>query len=270
MATKVVEIEHHLGHFGDNSGAHSIVDEVHEARKIMLGVHAILVANGIPSNVYEDKTSKTQAANLNNLVAHHNKDNNALIVSYHLNCSAGVTKNGIGTEVCHKTQPTLAAKMSAAIAKAGGFKDRGAKYRNDLAVLNRTIEPAILLETFFVNSEYDVAQYHKNFDAICQAIATVLAGHLGHKIKAGAKVETGKEIKDMTHKKTNVKGTIKTLVADLNYYDSPRWTKPTGTVKKGTVLTVTDKISVNGAYQYKTLSGTYVTASDKYVQFNAK
>lgn len=65
-------------------------------------------------------------------------------------------------------------------------------------------------------------------------------------------------------------GTVKTLVDSLNYYDGPRWTAPAGTVKKGTVLTVVAKVAVAGAYQYKTVSGTYVTASSKYVKFSAK
>lgn len=65
-------------------------------------------------------------------------------------------------------------------------------------------------------------------------------------------------------------GTVTVLANDLNYYDSPRWNKPTGTVKKNTTLTVVAKVNVDGSYQYKTVSNTYVTASDKYVKFNKK
>ena len=67
-----------------------------------------------------------------------------------------------------------------------------------------------------------------------------------------------------------MQGAIKTLVDNLNYYDAPRWDKPSGTVKKGTVLTVVGRKKVDGAYQYKTVSGTYVTAADKYVAFTKK
>ena len=72
-----------------------------------------------------------------------------------------------------------------------------------------------------------------------------------------------------SNKDKKVKGTIKTL-DKLNYYDGPRWNKATGTVAKGTVLTVTDRIYVGGAYQYKTVSGTYITASSKFVKFTEK
>ena len=86
------------------------------------------------------------------------------------------------------------------------------------------------------------------------------------KAKLGGKVTTASK---ETAADKKVKGTIKTL-DKLNYYDSPRWNKATGTVAKGTVLTVTDRIYVGGAYQYKTVSGTYVTAADKYVAFTKK
>ncbi len=88
------------------------------------------------------------------------------------------------------------------------------------------------------------------------------------KAKLGGKtVTTASKEKETAADK--VKGTIKTL-DKLNYYDGPRWNKATGTVAKDTVLTVTDRIYVGGAYQYKTVSGTYITASSKFVKFTAK
>lgn len=58
-------------------------------------------------------------------------------------------------------------------------------------------------------------------------------------------------------------GTIKVLVDDLNFYDTKRWSNPTGQVDKNTVLTVVKK--VDDMYLLK--SGNYITASDKYVKF---
>lgn len=262
------EIELHVGHFGDGTGAHGIVDEVKEATKITKEVYDILKDNGVPATYYKDTTSKSQTENINRLIAHHNADRDGLIVSIHLNASAGTQSNGIGCEVCYTTQKSLATKLSAAIATAGGFKDRGPKYRDNIGVLVRTYEPAVLLEPFFVNSKEDVELYKKNFDAICLAIAKALAEHIGHKIKGGKTVTTASKEKETAADK-KVKGTIKTL-DKLNYYDGPRWNKATGTVAKGTVLTVTDRIYVGGAYQYKTVSGTYITASSKLVKFTAK
>ena len=62
------------------------------------------------------------------------------------------TDKPMGTEVLFVTQPTLAGEMSAAIANAGDFIDRGAKKRTDLFFLNSTEMPAILIETCFVDS----------------------------------------------------------------------------------------------------------------------
>lgn len=76
--------------------------------------------------------------------------------------------------------------------------------------------------------------------------------------------------KPSKHTKPKVIGTIKVLVDDLNYYNGPRWSKPTGTVDKNTVLTIVDKVKVDGVYQYKTIVGNYITASNKYVQFSKK
>lgn len=59
---------------------------------------------------------------------------------------------------------------------------------------------------------------------------------------------------------------IQVLVDNLNYYDTARWDKPTGTVGKGTILTIDSIVSVGGAKQYKTISGTFITANEKYVK----
>jgi N-acetylmuramoyl-L-alanine amidase len=73
------------------------------------------------------------------------------------------------------TQGDLAAKISVAIALAADIPDRGAKYRDGLYFLNNTEEPAILIETCFVDSSYDASQYHQFFEKICQAIATAIS-----------------------------------------------------------------------------------------------
>ena len=73
-------------------------------------------------------------------------------------------------------QPELASEMSAAIATAGGFTNRGGKKRTDLAFLNKTKAPAILLETCFCDSAADAELYEIGFSRICDAIADVLGG----------------------------------------------------------------------------------------------
>lgn len=184
LPTSIVEVENHVGHWKVGTGASSLVDEVRESRKIASRVHDILTAAKVPSTYYQDETSSNKNQNLTTLVKHHNADTNGLVVSWHLNASTGTTKSGIGTEVLYANEKwkPLAEALSSAIAKAGNFKNRGAKLRKDLYVLNSTKEPAIIVETFFVNSTADVTMYKRHFEDICQAAANVLAEAIGKKI----------------------------------------------------------------------------------------
>jgi hypothetical protein len=91
----------------------------------------------------------------------------------HLNAFDGIAH---GVEVLHLTKPELAAKVSAAIAEAGGFTNRGAKVRDDLYVINNTNEPCILLEVCFCDNTSDSNSYNERFDAITRAIAESISG----------------------------------------------------------------------------------------------
>ena len=148
------------------------MDEVDEVRKIVDRVYDILQAAGVTVYKFHDNTSTSSSQNLSTINAWHNSKNRSLDVSVHLNATEGA----YGTEVLYVTQEALAREVSAAIAKAGGFKDRGPKYRSDLSFLNGTNKPAILLECWFCDSKSDCDKARTHFEAICQAIATSLAG----------------------------------------------------------------------------------------------
>ncbi|MGE8036840.1 N-acetylmuramoyl-L-alanine amidase [Lysinibacillus sp. NPDC093692] len=171
------------GHGLKIRGAKHLIDEVDEARKVTNEVHRILTIqyNGSGS-VFHDDTSTTQNQNLQTIVNYHNKQVRELDWSIHFN-AASVTDAPRGVEVLYYDMKDLSAKVSATISKASGLKDRGPKQRTELYFLKNTYKPAILIEVCFVDSEADVALYHKNFNAICAAIAEVLAAHLGYTIK---------------------------------------------------------------------------------------
>jgi hypothetical protein len=78
-----------------------------------------------------------------------------------------------GTEVLYLTQDKLAAELAEVISVAGDLINRGAHKRTDLAFLNNTDEPAVLIEVCFVDAEVDVKKYEENFESICQSIAEV-------------------------------------------------------------------------------------------------
>ncbi|MFJ7737758.1 N-acetylmuramoyl-L-alanine amidase [Lysinibacillus sp. NPDC097287] len=168
------------GHWCVGSGTSDILDEVEEARKVVNRVEEILKANKIPTIKIEDNVSKSQANNLSYLVRQHNTTKRKVDVSVHFNVSKERVQHGIGTEVLYYDAVSLAATMSKAISNASGLKNRGAKKRQELAFLNGTTMPAILIEVCFVNSAEDVKLYEKHFDKICTVIAEVLATYVGH------------------------------------------------------------------------------------------
>lgn len=186
------------GHWKIGTGACDLLDEVKEARKVTDRVIEILRASGIATNHVEDNTSTNQQQNLTYLVNQHNATNRKLDVSIHFNSSARKV-DGIGTEVLYYDAKELAANVSSAIATAGKLKDRGAKQRKELAFLNGTNKPAILIEVCFVSSEYDCKMYRQRFEDICQAIAKELAAYVGKKLKPSTNDKIGYNIaKDAT------------------------------------------------------------------------
>jgi N-acetylmuramoyl-L-alanine amidase len=148
------------------------LDEVDEARKVVETVADFLRARGVATGTFHDNTSHDQSTNLHTIVAWHNAQARDLDVSVHFNA---YDHSAHGTEVLYVTQQTLAAEVASAIADAGGFTNRGAKYRSDLYVLNNTEEPAILIEVCFCDNTSDSNRYHQNYDAICSAIAGAIA-----------------------------------------------------------------------------------------------
>jgi N-acetylmuramoyl-L-alanine amidase len=162
------------GHGLKVRGASGIIDEVDEARRVVDHVASELAQYGIKATTYHDDVSTSQNENLNRIVDFHNSKTRDLDVSVHFNAYEQV-EHPMGCEVLYVTQQTLAAKLSAAIARCG-FIDRGAKKRTDLFFLNNTSQPAVLLEVCFVDSEADCDIYGSCFDEICGSIADTLAG----------------------------------------------------------------------------------------------
>jgi len=149
------------------------LDEVDEARRVVDCVADYLDDVGVEVVVYHDDESHDQSSNLDWIVDAHNSEDRDLDVSVHFNC---YDHSAHGVEVLYVTQEELARDVSAAIASAGHFTDRGPKYRSDLAFLNNTEEPAILIETCFCDNTGDSEKYRDNFQAICRAIAEGISG----------------------------------------------------------------------------------------------
>lgn len=166
------------GHGKNVQGAIGILNEVDEARKVVNRVYEILTNsfNGVGFKFHDD-TSTTQNQNLAAIVNYHNSKTRILDISVHFNSA---TATATGSECLYYSEATLSAKMSKAMATALGITDRGAKERKELYFLLNTSKPAILLEVCFVTSDKDATAYRGNFEALCQAIAKVIAAELGY------------------------------------------------------------------------------------------
>ena len=162
------------GHGKYVRGASGCIDEVDEARIVVEALAGKLVQRGVEVVTFHDDTSRTQNENLNTIVDAHNEEDRDLDVSVHFNAYVETT-SPMGTEVLYVTQSTLAEHVATAIASAG-FINRGAKKRTDLFFLNQTEMPSILIEICFVDSSADAEIYERQFDMICDSIATVLGG----------------------------------------------------------------------------------------------
>lgn len=151
------------------------LDEVDESRRVVDRVAQLLRSSGHTIHTFHDSQSKNVSTNLTTIVNWHNARDRQRDVSCHFN-SFQPTDNARGVEVLHRSQQSLAAEVSRAMANAGGFVNRGAKLRTDLAFLNRVARPAILLEVCFVDSRADVESFNRNFDRLCRSIAEAITG----------------------------------------------------------------------------------------------
>jgi N-acetylmuramoyl-L-alanine amidase len=165
------------GHSSKCPGASGILDEVTEARKVVEQLAEELRDRGVTVEVFHDDVSTNVSDNLERICDWHNSKDRELDISCHFNAYVETTKP-MGTEVLYVTQEALAEDLSAAIASCG-FIDRGAKYRDDLYVLNNTDMPCVLLEICFVDSEADADMYREQFDTVCSALADTLGGKEG-------------------------------------------------------------------------------------------
>jgi N-acetylmuramoyl-L-alanine amidase len=158
-------------------GVDNLINEVTEGRRVTVEVARMCRKHNLASvREFHDDISRTRDENLNAIVKFHNSFERDLDVSIHFNAFKP-TPNRKGCEVLYRNPEDreLAAKVSAAIAEAGEFRDRGAKRRKNLRFLNQTNCPAILIEVCFTDSEEDVRLYKQNYDAICNAIARAVS-----------------------------------------------------------------------------------------------
>lgn len=123
-----------------------------------------------------------------------------IFISIHLNSGAS-TANGIETLVYRSSgkTATLGANIQSALITATNARNRGIKERPDLAVLNSTSMPAVLIEAGFISNAEERA---KLFDSsyqniICSAIVSGICNYFGINFEAEEE-EEGNEMRYKT------------------------------------------------------------------------
>ncbi|WP_271002184.1 N-acetylmuramoyl-L-alanine amidase [Listeria seeligeri] len=167
-----------------------------------------------------------------------------LDVSWHFNSAAD--KSATGVEVLYYDQKELAARVSAALAKALGLRDRGAKQRKDLYFLANTNAPAILIEVAFISNANDMKSATSKRSAAVKSVVESI---------------TGKKTTSSTSKSTPAKKGVKTNVHQTEHngkvvyfaYDNAKQSFAKVLYKLSTVNSDYDEIplfpkSVNGYY----------------------
>lgn len=173
-----------IGHFG-TKGAIGYLDEVvlnnevYNALKPKLerAGHNVISCNDATP---KDYVSATKLANKYNL---------DLLISIHFNSSSNASATG--TEVLYslgsKKGKEYAEGLSMAISETLGVKNRGAKARVNVYILNKTKAVCVLIEPLFVTNKEDTEKYS------AEKIALAVAKCLGCK-EQYKKLETGNDI----------------------------------------------------------------------------
>lgn len=178
-----MKINIHAGHNPDGKiacGAISLIKESTEARKVKDEVIKLLREQGHTCYDCTCENGTSQSDVLNKIIEKCNSHAVDVDVSIHFNAGAAdKIGNGktTGTEVLLYSSTSkskeLAEKVVKSIAELG-FKNRGIKYRTDLAVLRRTKSPAMLIECCFVDDKDDVNLY--DYKKMAQAIVRGITG----------------------------------------------------------------------------------------------
>lgn len=154
------------GHGGTDSGSIGSDNGKEKDRTITLTnkVAALLRNAGHTVTVKQEKTSSGNWAMKN-------RTGYDYALSIHFNAFNG---SATGVECLYKNTVKKASTMSKAVANAMGLKDRGAKSRPGLYMLNIGFDN--LIEVCFHDNSSDLNKYNNNIDKVAKAIADTING----------------------------------------------------------------------------------------------
>lgn len=155
-----------------DDGAYGILEEFKVNREYGSLVKKYLEQLGHTVDVVSKDTCISESDALKYRVQMEHKKKYDLYISCHANCFNGIAE---GCEVLYYSNSgkVYAEKVVNEIAKLG-FKNRGAKFRDNLYVVKNTNAVAILIEPFFVDNKNDVQKY--NADKLARSIVKGITG----------------------------------------------------------------------------------------------
>ena len=155
-----------------DDGAYGILEEFKVNREYGSLVKKYLEQLGHTVDVVSKDTCINKNDALSYRVQMEHKKKYDIYISCHANCFNGTAE---GCEVLYysNTGKVYAKKVVNEIAKLG-YKNRGAKFRDNLYVLKKTNAPAIIIEPFFIDNKSDCNRY--NADKLARAIVKGITG----------------------------------------------------------------------------------------------
>ena len=154
----------------------------------------------IQINMVYDDVSKNVSANMGYLKKLHKKydvgNSKTLHIFVHINAGGGT-----GVEMIYKNakMKALAVELSSKFSKVMMLRDRGAKYRDDLSMVNN-FSHSILTELFFIDSKADLDAFNKNYNKLLDVFVDIILDNVRNLnkkievIKPVQKVESVKKV----------------------------------------------------------------------------
>lgn len=171
------------GHGGKDPGAvNGKRYEKDDTLRFALQLGKTLLVNGVEvvytrtDDVYSSPINKAKIGN---------RLNADYFICIHRNAAILKKATGVETLVYNKkgTKYKIATEINESIASIG-FINRGVKTRKNLAVLNHTTMPAILIEIGFITNSSDNKLFDNKFDKIVEAVAKSILEAQGLPYKA--------------------------------------------------------------------------------------
>lgn len=141
-----------------------------------LSLRDVLRAEG--HEVFMTRDDSTDHAPVGERAANARNAGAKAFVSLHLNDFDDDRANGVEVLYRREQDLVLAKKIQLALVRATGFRDRGVKKRDDLAVLKFNSGPSVLIELGFIANDQnrEVLLNPQKRQQICEVIASSFAG----------------------------------------------------------------------------------------------